>query len=144
MQMFMCTSQLLVTASIPHISIEKIFKAPSHARLRQLVTWPVKVGNSLSLSDWFKRAGWWCMFLNLRGWQGCRLWIRGGLIWALSVLSLDFLRQVTTSLLTVLWFCVYWRKLLQGWKLWWTTYSIPSWWGWGVKLLLCFMLLEWR
>ena len=35
-------------------------KARSHARLRQLVTWPVKVGNSLSLSDFFNKKfeGW--------------------------------------------------------------------------------------
>ena len=35
-------------------------EAPSHARLRQLVTWPVKDGDSLSLSDLFKNKfeGW--------------------------------------------------------------------------------------
>ena len=50
-----------------------------------------------------------------RAWQGCRLWIRVGLIWALFVLSLN----------------VFASGILQGAKLWWTTCSIPSWLGAG-------------
>ena len=63
---------------------------------------------SLFLTDSSGLFGDTCIWIS-RAWQGCRLWIRGGLIWALFVLSLDFLRQETTSLLTVLWFFVYWR-----------------------------------
>ena len=42
-------------------------ETPRHARLRQLVTWPVKVGNNLSLSDWFKsrNAGWFVIYQSL-------------------------------------------------------------------------------
>ena len=78
------------------------------------------------------RAGWWCDIWISRGWQGYRLWIRGGLIWALSVLSLDSLRQETIFLLPLpsqVFDFVFNGGILQGAKLWWTTYSILSWWG---------------
>lgn len=73
------------------------------------------------------KAVWWCDIWISRGRQACRLWIMGGLIWALSVLSLFFIpipSQVFDFVFT--------SDILQRAKLWWTTCSIASWWGWGM------------
>lgn len=84
---------------------------------------------SLFLTDSSGLVGDACIWIP-RGWHGCRLWIRGGLIWALLCCHLIFLDK-KLPLSSQFFDFVFTDSILQGAKLWWTTYSIPFWLGVG-------------